>query len=74
MSTSLHIVNNRAEANESAAQDQTPDDLQHSTPTEDVPDKNKLRLPMGRKLDDDPDLQFQLRGHSQNPLIDAAHT
>ena len=74
MSTSLHIVNNRAEANESAAQDQTPDDLQHSTPTEDVPDKNKLRLPLGRKLDDDPDLQFQLRGHSLNPLIDAAHT
>lgn len=71
-STFLHIENDRSEGHEAAAQEKVTDDVQSATPIEVVPDKNNLPLAPEGNVDQDIDLQFQLRGHSLNPLIDAA--
>jgi len=48
------------------------DDFLRTAPTAGIPDKTSIVYDTVLRTDDDADLQFQLRGHSLNPLIDAA--
>lgn len=72
MNTSLHIVNEHAEVPEAAVQEQTQAEGHLTTPCESIPDKERFTYESSANADNDVDLQFQLRGHSLNPLIDAA--
>ncbi|WP_175652756.1 type IVB secretion system protein IcmH/DotU [Pseudomonas sp. Marseille-P9899] len=72
MSTSTQTGNDLSEAPESSAPGRARDDLQRSAAAESIQDKNRLLFESSSNTDQDTDLQFQLRGHSLNPLIDAA--
>lgn len=48
------------------------DDFLRTAPSSDISDKSSILYDSVSHIDEDDDLQFQLRGHSLNPLIDAA--
>ncbi|MFD2640558.1 type IVB secretion system protein IcmH/DotU [Pseudomonas japonica] len=76
MSTTFPINKNQPSSHEpatgSAAAAIKHDDVVRTTQSEEIPDKEGVLHDSVKQIDQDTDLQFQLRGHSLNPLIDAA--
>lgn len=85
MTTTIQIGNDRVDPRKSTASPDvevgTPqppaansprDDFLRSAPSDGVRDKSSMLYDSVTRIDQDDDLQFQLRGHSLNPLIDAA--
>lgn len=85
MTTTIQIGNDRIDPSKSTASTdadvqagQPPatmpprDDFLRTTPATGIRDKGSMLYDSVSRIDQDDDLQFQLRGHSLNPLIDAA--
>ncbi|MFW3899681.1 type IVB secretion system protein IcmH/DotU [Pseudomonas bharatica] len=72
MSTSIKIGSDQPGSGEANPPDSAREDLPLATPAESVEGKVRMCYGTTSSSDQDPDLQFQLRGHSLNPLIDAA--
>ncbi|NWL75396.1 hypothetical protein DM872_00795 [Pseudomonas taiwanensis] len=80
MSTIIEIGNDRLDRSPQKpddAQCQPPtappqDDFLRAAPTAGIRDKGDMLYDSVFRIDEDDDLQFQLRGHSLNPLVDAA--
>ncbi|WP_025809790.1 type IVB secretion system protein IcmH/DotU [Pseudomonas chlororaphis] len=80
MTTTIEIGNdrvNRPSQEPGAQQGQPPvavvqDDFLRTAPAADIRDKGSMLYDSVFRIDQDDDLQFQLRGHSLNPLVDAA--
>lgn len=72
MNTSVQIEHDKPESAEPNPPESAREDLPLSTSAEEVKGKAGMCYSTVAHSDQDPDLQFQLRGHSLNPLIDAA--
>ena len=72
MSTSIKVSEVRYESANSPTSGSEVDDPQSLEQAEAIQDKSRLDPNCPGNVDEDLDLQFQLRGHSLNPLIDAA--
>lgn len=82
MTTTIDISNDRAGAQPQGAsagaladtghEATQQDDFHRNTRTQGISDKGRMLYGSVENIDKDSDLQFQLRGHSFNPLVDAA--
>ncbi|MGE8408404.1 MAG: type IVB secretion system protein IcmH/DotU [Pseudomonas sp.] len=74
MSTSIKMSNARPEPSDPAACGSVRNSVFRTESSESIQDKSKLDPGLWGDADQDADLQFQMRGHSLNPLLDAAQS